>query len=97
MLLALLPLLQAVIGGASLEGAAAALTASQWINIGAAVLEETPDVVQAVSGLHGLLASVVSSVLNSGSAAIAAQAAQEWLKANAETAMRLQPGISTER
>lgn len=96
MLLALLPLLQALAGGASIEAAAAGLSVAQWTSIGLSALSALPSEIQAAQSIHGLLADVIGKVLTAGKAEIASVAVQDWLAANAEKAIQLQPGISSE-
>lgn len=96
MLLALVPLIQALIGGATIEAAAAALTGPQWIAIGTAALQEAPEIIEIISGLHGLLADVLTKVIAAGEAIIAPDVATAWLNANATAAMQRQPGIVSE-
>lgn len=96
MLVALAPIIMALIGGSSFTAAAAALSIPQWLAIGDAVLKALPEEIKVAKDLHGVLGSVIAMVLKSGNPGMAPVAAREWFAANAETAMRLQPGISSE-
>lgn len=96
MLLALLPIIQALIGGAGISTVLAGVTASQWITIGAAALKAAPAEIQIVRGLHGLLDHVIGAVLSSGSALIASEAASAWLAANGAKAIELQSQRDTD-
>lgn len=90
MLVALLPLLTAVLAGSSLSVAAAALTLPQWLAIGDAVLSAGPGVLDAVKKLHPLFAQIAENVLRTGTAIAAHRAASDWLVENGEAAIKAQ-------
>jgi hypothetical protein len=90
----LIDILSAVIGGEPLGAVLAALTTVQWLALAAGVAEElAPSVAQKLGLAHPSLAALVEAVGNGLSDELAAKAAEDWLAANADAAMKLQPGM----
>jgi hypothetical protein len=97
MLIALLPLLQALAAGTPIGAAVASISISQWISIGAAAIDAAPAEVQAAQSIHDVLDNVIGKVVEAGVATVASQAAKDWLAANGDAAIARDPGISLER
>lgn len=96
MLLALVPLLQLLAGGASIGAATAALSIPQWIAIGTAALSALPSEVEAAQSIHDVLDNVIGNVLKAGVSTVASEAAANWLADNGQAAIRHDPGIGSE-
>ena len=84
--------------GAAPMAALSAISDTAWVNLGVSALSAAPAELSALEGLSGPLSSlvqgVVSKVVSAGTSEIAAQAAKDWLAANGERAMQLQPGAT---
>lgn len=96
MLLALAPILVGLVNGLSIESVIGAVTVSQWVGIGEAVLNAAPAEISLLQGLHSVFADMIGRVLAVGSSAVAPIAVKEWLAANGAAAIERQPGISSE-
>jgi hypothetical protein len=90
----LIEILAAVIGGAPIGAVLAGLTDVQWLTLAAGVAEEAaPSIAEKLGLQHPSLGALVEAVGKGLSDELAAKAAQDWLAANADAAMKLQPGM----
>lgn len=85
--------------GQAAEAVLAGLTETQWtaliVGIGAELLPEVAALF-GVKPAYPSLGALVDAVLKTASDEIARQKIGEWLSANAEWAMKLQPGASSQ-
>lgn len=86
-LLALVPLLSGLFGGASLGTVLAGVTAQQWISIAVMMAKLAPAEVNLLKGLHPIFAAIHLQPLN-----LVPHIAGDWIKGNADKAIQLQPG-----
>lgn len=97
MLVALVPIIQmiitAMIGGAGFSAALGGVGELAWLGLGDAVLTSLPGEIDTIKKIHPVFAQIADHVLAGGKAELAHVAVQSWLSANADAAMRLQPGI----
>lgn len=93
MLVALAPIILGLIGGGALPAVLTGVTVPEWLAIGDAVLSAAPQEIQFVRGLHSVLDHVIGQVLSSKDGSLAPVSARAWFSANADAAMKMNPGI----
>lgn len=92
-LVALVPLITALLAGATVPAALAGLGLAGWAAIAEAALTSLPAELEAVSKLHPLLAKVAAAAKEGTPVPQVAQMAHNWTQENYEASLRLQPGM----
>lgn len=95
MLVALVPLLTALLAGASVPAALAGLGLAGWAAIADAMLTSLPGELELVSKLHPLLARTAAVVKEGAAPQRAAAMAHNWAQENYEASLREQPGAGS--
>ena len=102
-LIALIPLLEQLLGGASLAAVLGTITLAQWVKIGTDALAAGPQVMAAlpkiIAAVHPALADTASvfdrfmaDLANTKDPELSAANIQKWIAGNANVAISLQPG-----
>lgn len=79
-------------------GALAALTGEQWLTLAEGAAEAIAPKLASAVGLKpsgNTIGQIIDSAIKTATDELTKQAVKDWLSANAETAMRLQPGMGT--
>lgn len=93
MLVALVPLIIALLAGTPIAAALAGLGLAGWAAIAEAALTSLPAELEAVSKLHPLLAKVAAAAKEGTPTPRVAEMAHNWAQENYEASLRLQPGM----
>ena len=98
---ALFPVAEGLSAGSRLEATLAGLTLPQWGAVAAAVAnllapEATKEIEAHLSKADPHLSTFIEDIIKNGPDAAAKAAFQSWTSANADEAMKLQPGIGTD-
>lgn len=85
-------------GMAGLGGALAALRGADWLTLAEGAGEIIAPELGKIIGLKpsgNSIGSLIDGVIKAATDELTKQAVKDWLSANSETAMRLQPGMGT--
>jgi hypothetical protein len=90
----LISLLAGLINGGSIGGLLSALTTTQWLTMAEGIAADLePEAAKLLGLQHQSLGAMVEAIGKGLSAELASKAAQNWFSANADAAMREQPGM----
>lgn len=95
----LISVLAAVINGATPAAAIGALTTSQWLTLGESAAEAIAPELASRLGLKvsgNSIGGIVDSVFKLAADELGKAQVRSWLSANADEAMKLQPGMGTD-